>query len=41
MEELALINHENASEEEVQAYRVREAARAIVVDKTKKVVCFI
>lgn len=32
MKELALINPENASEEEVLSYAVREAARAVVVD---------
>ena len=37
MKELAIINPENVSEEEVQSYRVREAARAIVVDADGKV----
>ena len=33
MKQLLLLNPENASEEEVEKYRVREAARAVVVDK--------
>ncbi len=37
MKELVLINPENASEEEVKTYRVREAARAIIVDETGKI----
>jgi len=37
MKELALINPENASEEEVKTYHVREAARAIVVDENSMI----
>ena len=37
MKELAIINPENASEEEAQSYRIREAARAIVIDADGKV----
>jgi 8-oxo-dGTP pyrophosphatase MutT (NUDIX family) len=38
MKELTLINPENALEEEVKNYRVREAARAVVVDEDGMVV---
>jgi ADP-ribose pyrophosphatase YjhB (NUDIX family) len=34
MTRLALINPENVSEDEVQTYRVRTAARAVVMDET-------
>jgi len=34
---LKLLNFENVSEEEVNTYRVREAARAIVLDKEDKI----
>ncbi len=37
MKELARINPENVSEEEVRGYRVREAARAIVTDADGKI----
>ena len=37
MKELKLLNPENASEEEVQSYRIREAARAIVIDANGKI----
>ena len=37
MKELKLINPENVTEEEVKGYRVREAARAIVVDEDGKI----
>ncbi len=37
MNHLALINPENVSEEEVQSYPVREAARAIVMDAQGKI----
>lgn len=33
MKELKLINPENATEEEIKSYRVREATRAVVVDR--------
>ncbi|MEK7644963.1 MAG: NUDIX domain-containing protein [Patescibacteria group bacterium] len=33
MKQLAFINHENVSSEEVKTYRVRKAARAVVFDK--------
>ncbi len=33
MKQILLLNPENASEEEVKKYRVREAARAVVVDE--------
>ena len=37
MRQLLLLNPENATEEEVAGYAVREAARAVVVDADKKV----
>ena len=37
MKELKLLNPENASEEEVRSYRIREAARAIVIDANGKI----
>jgi len=37
MKELAVINPENASQEEVRTWPVREAARAVVVDRNGKV----
>ncbi|MEK7608220.1 MAG: NUDIX domain-containing protein [Patescibacteria group bacterium] len=37
MQELKLINPENASEEEVKTYRAREAARAIVIDEDEMI----
>lgn len=37
MKQLAIINPENVSEEEVKSYSVREAARAIVVDEEGKI----
>ena len=37
MKSLKLINPENASEEEVLNYKVREAARAVVVDSESKI----
>lgn len=37
MKQLAIINPENVSEEEIKSYRVREAARAIVVDEEGKI----
>ena len=37
MKHLKLINPENVSEEEVESYRLREAARAIVFDEDKKI----
>ena len=38
MKELKIINPQNASEEEIRGYRVREASRAVVVDRDGKVV---
>lgn len=37
MKELAIINPENVSEEEVSTYRTREAARAVVFDADGKI----
>ena len=37
MKQLKLINPENVSEEEVKSYKVREAARAVVVDEDGKI----
>mgnify|MGYP001570610093 CR=1 FL=1 len=37
MKQLAIINPENSSEEEIKNYSVREAARAIVVDDEGKI----
>jgi 8-oxo-dGTP pyrophosphatase MutT (NUDIX family) len=37
MKQLKLINPENVSEEEVKSYKVREAARAVVVDENGKI----
>ena len=37
MKKLTTINPENVSEEEVQSYRVREAARAVVTDGNGKI----
>lgn len=37
MKEIAFLNPENVSKEEIQTYRIREAARAVVVDKYNNV----
>lgn len=37
MKQLALINPENSTEEEVKTYQVREAARAIVLDENNMI----
>jgi hypothetical protein len=37
MKEIKLINPENTSEEEVKKYPVREASRAVVVDREGKI----
>ena len=37
MKEIAFLNPENATEEEVKSYSLREAARAVVFDEDKNI----